>query len=119
MVASWPPTSGATRTSVARTTPVMGTGGSGRNRRYPPRPAATRTTPSTRIRRLSMGMSPLDHSRRDHGEREICERKHPKPPPITRHLPQGRAQLVDADDAVDREIRWEDGPEGLYRRGDR
>ena len=39
MAASWPPTSGATRISVARTTPTIGGAGSGRHSKYPPTPA--------------------------------------------------------------------------------
>ena len=46
-------------------------------------------------------------------------RKDPQPAPVARHLPQARAQLVDADDAVDREIRREDVADGLHRLGDR
>src|SRR5262245_65370397 len=92
MLASWPPTSGARRISVARTTPVIGAGGAGRKRRYPPTPAATRTRPSTRILRLPMGAPPLDQGRRHHGEREINECKDPESSPVAHHLPQARAQ---------------------------
>src|SRR4051794_3296523 len=110
---SWPPTSGAMRTSVARTTPEIGEAGSGRNRRYPPTPAAIRTTPITSIRRLAMNEPPLDQSRRHHGKGEIDDRQAQQPAPVARHLPEARAELIDADEAVDREIRREDGPGGL------
>src|SRR4051812_17393580 len=120
MVASWPPTSGATRISVVRTTPAMVGGGSGRKRRYPPTPAATRTPLSTtiRLRASAMGAPPLDQGCRHDGEHEVDERKDPQPKPVTRNLPQACAQLVDADDAVDREIGGEDGPDGQHRLGD-
>src|SRR5262245_30884290 len=106
MVASWPPTSGASRIWVERTTPAMGAGGSGRKRTYPPPTAAARMSPSTTTRRraLAMGLPPFHHSRRNRGEREIRERKYPQPQPVVRHLPEARAQLADADDAIDREI---------------
>src|ERR1043166_1348870 len=110
MPASWPPTSGARRISVARTTPAIGPAGAGRNRKYPPTPAATRTAPRTMVRRRTsaMGAPPLDQSDGHHGKREVGKREDPQPQPITRHLPQARAQLVDPHDAVDREIRGED-----------
>src|SRR5262245_8881468 len=119
MLASWPPTSGARRISVARTTPVMGGGASGRNRRYPPTPAATRMKPNTKIRALAIGSPPLDQRRRHHGKREIDDREGPQPGPIARHLPQGRAELADPHESVDREIRGEDVADGLHRLGDR
>src|SRR5262245_39933264 len=107
------------RTSVARTTPEIGGAGEGSNRRYPPTQAATKTTPSTRIRRLAMGGSPLDQGHGHHCKREISDRKDPQSRPVTPDLPQARAQLVDTNEAVDREIRREDGPGGLNRFGDR
>ena len=50
IAASWPPTSGATRTSVVRTTPTIGGVGSGRDSQYPPAPAATTMRPSATMR---------------------------------------------------------------------
>src|SRR5262245_16319135 len=120
MAASWPPTSGATRTSVVRTTPTMGAD-SDRHRRYPPAPAETRTKPSALMvtpPRVGMAAPPPDEKRREHREREISDGEQPEAPPVVRHLPQARAQLVDAHEAVDREIRREDGAGGEHRLGD-
>src|ERR1700722_13052100 len=111
MVASWPPTSGAMRTSVARTTPAIGGAGSARNRKYPPMHAASRTTPSpSRLLAmlLAMRQPPLNVSRRDHGKSEINKRDDPQPTPVGCDLPEARAQLIDTHDAVDRPIRGED-----------
>ena len=74
MAASWPPTSGATRTSVVRTMPTTGGGGSGRHRKYPPTPAAITMPPSAMMRealRLAMHLPPLGESCGNHREREI------------------------------------------------
>src|SRR5215470_1716850 len=101
IAASWPATSGARRISVARTTPAIGAAGAERNRKYPPRPAATRATPSKRIR-LAMGVSPLGQGRRRHGEREVNQHQDPQAAPVARHLPEVRAELADAHDAIDR-----------------
>src|SRR5262245_32707571 len=122
MAASWPLTSGATRTSVVRTTPTTGGDGSVRQSRYPPRPAAIMTTPSAMMRaglRLAMQLPPLDEERRKHREREVNHGKSPEAAPIARHLPQAGAQLIDAHDAVDREIRGKYGACGPHRPGDR
>src|SRR3974377_1012840 len=77
--------------------------------------------PSTAMRGLplAIGMPPLDESRRDHREDEIDAREDPQRAPVARHLPQARAQLVDADHAIDREIRREDITCRLHRLGDR
>ena len=74
MVASWPPTSGATRTSVARTMPTMGALLAGCHSTYPTAPAATSSNPSAMIPadlRLAMPAPPLDDKRGYHREREI------------------------------------------------
>ena len=71
MAASWPPTSGATRTSVARTMPTMGAAVPGRHSTYPTAPAATSISPSAMIRadlRLAMLAPPLDDKRGHHRE---------------------------------------------------
>src|SRR4051812_50180210 len=49
----------------------------------------------------------LDERCGDHREREIDDGEAPEPTPIARHLPEARAHLVDADDAVDRKIGGE------------
>src|SRR5258708_28801631 len=76
-----------------------------------------RAVARTRVRWLGMGAPPLDQSCRHHRKCEINKRKDPQPAPVTRHLPEARAQLVDAHDAVDREIRGKDRPEVLHRLG--
>src|SRR5262249_1588570 len=105
MVVSWPPTSGATRISVTRTTPTIGAAFE-RHTRYPPVPAATRTrlTAIMVTDLLAMRLSPLDEECGHHREREIDDRQNPQTPPVARHLPQACAQLVDAHESVDREI---------------
>src|SRR5262245_16823268 len=121
MAASWPPTSGATRTSVVRTTPAMGAACSSCHRTYPPAPAATSSRPSTMMTadlRLAMRLPPLAHKRRQHREREISGGEEPQAPPVVHHLPQAGAELIDAHDAIDREIRGEDGADGEQRLGD-
>src|SRR4029077_5857598 len=50
----------------------------------------------------------LDDIRRKHGQREIDDGQEPESAPILRHFGETRTQLVDADDAVDREVGWED-----------
>src|SRR5262245_29590554 len=118
MAASWPPTSGATRTSVVRTTPTIGAAASDRHRTYPPAPAATRTRPSAIMTlRLAMAAPPLDDERRQHRQREISSGEQPQTAPVVCHLPEARAELVDAHHAVDREIRREDGAGGEHRLG--
>src|SRR5262245_64387278 len=122
MAASWPLTSGATRTSVVRTTPTIDGGGSGRKSRYPPTPAAITTTPSAIMcagRRLAMRLPPPDEKRGNHREREVDHGKCPEAAPIARHFPQAGAQLIDAHDAVDREVRRKYGACGPHGPGDR
>src|SRR5262245_20586894 len=107
MEASWPATSGATRISVVRTTPTIGVAGSGRHSTYRPAPAATRSRASTIMRarpRLAMRPPPVDEKRRHHRQDEIGEGEEPKSAPVMRHLVEGRAKLVHAHEAVDREI---------------
>src|SRR5215468_881980 len=122
MAVSWPPTSGATRTSVARTTPTMGAGASWRHKIYPPTPAARMMRPNAAIPpdvRLSMRLPPLHQKRRQHREREVDDGKRPQAAPVARHFPQACAQLIDADDAIDCEIRGEyvaDSEDGLWNR---
>src|SRR5262245_38379533 len=124
MAASWPPTSGATRISVVRTTPTSGAGGAECHRSYAPMPATARLKPSAIVRMcfLAMRRPPFDERGRYHGEREIDHGKGAEPTPVVHHLPQARAQLVDADDAVDRKIgredraRGEDGPRDRFAR---
>src|ERR671937_355773 len=109
MAVSWPPTSGATRTSVARTTPTIGEASARPHKRYPPVPAATRRSPSATIplpARLSMRAPSLDQCRGHHRKGEIDDGESPQAAPVARHLPGGCAKLVDADYAIDREIRW-------------
>src|SRR5262249_42808949 len=107
MAASWPPTSGATRTSVVRTTPTMGETSARRHRTYPPMPAAMRIRPSAMptAARLAMRSPPLDERCGNHREREIDDGQAPQTAPVEDHLTKTCAQLADADDAVDRKIR--------------
>src|SRR5262245_66676581 len=116
MLASWPPTSGATRTSVARTTPLISPDGPERHR-YQVAPAAMSSRPSTMI--LGMPMPPCGERRRYQREREIDDDQQPEPAPGMRDLEEARAELVDAHDAVDREIGGEHITRGEHRRGDR
>src|SRR5262249_30132995 len=120
MAASWPPTSGATRISVARTTPTTGATCPECHRIYAPAPAATSGRPSAPMRpRLAMHPPPLDKKRGHHRERAIADRLPPQPTPIVPHLPQARPQLVHANDAVDREVGREDVARREHRFGDR
>ncbi len=68
--------------------------------------------------RLAMRLPPFDQECRQHCEREIDDGQAPQPAPVVCHLPQARAQLIDAHEAVDREIRWEDVTGSLHRFGD-
>src|SRR5262245_66612804 len=98
MVASWPPTSGATRISVVRTTPTMGAACSSCHRTYPPAPAAARRRPSTVMTaalRLAIRLPPLAQKRRAHREREISGGEETEPPPVVHHLTQARARSID------------------------
>src|SRR5215831_5487973 len=101
MVASCPPTSGATRISVARTTPTTDAACTGGHRRYPPAPAAARRTPSAMIRGwpwLAIRVPPFDQTRRNDCEREVADGEETESPPVVLQLPETRPQLVDADD---------------------
>src|SRR5215813_876915 len=105
MAASWPPTSGATRISVARTTPTTEAACTGGHRRYPPTPAAARRRPSTMMRGwpwLAICVPPFGQARRNDCEREVADGEEPKASPGVRHVPEIRAQLANPDDAVDR-----------------
>src|SRR5690349_20885368 len=106
------------RTSVVRTTPTIGGVDSGRDSQYPPTPAATTMSPSATMRvevRLAMHLPSLHQKRGYHREREIDDREAPEPAPIANHLPQGSAQLINSNDAVDRKIRREDVAHRLHR----
>src|SRR5262249_20262386 len=79
-------------------------------------------TPNPTMRaslRLAMNPSPSDDKRGHHREREIEDGQAPEAAPVVRHLPQAGAQLVDADDAVDRKIRREYVAVGKNGIGDR
>src|SRR5215468_2063398 len=97
MAASCPPTSGATRISVVRTTPTMGAAVSEGDSEYRPTPATTRIAPTARviIGVLTTCLSPLDQKCGCHCQCEIDCRQNPKAAPVARDLPQARAQLVD------------------------
>jgi len=68
--------------------------------------------------RLAIYPPPSDDKRGYHREHEIEEGQAPEAAPVVRHLPQAGAQLVDADDAVDREIRREYVTVGKNRIGE-
>src|SRR5262249_51074255 len=59
---------------------------------------------------LAMRQVPLllDDMRPDDGEREVDDGQEPQSAPILCHLGKARTQLIDADDAVDRELDRED-----------
>src|SRR5262249_14880481 len=119
MAASCPATSGATRTSVVRTTPTIG-GGSGRQSKYAPMPAASTMIPSAMKvadLRLRMHAPPLGDKRGNHRKREVGDGKNPKAAPVVQHLPQARTQLIDAHEAVDRQVRRKYVAHGLHRLG--
>src|SRR6516165_3353906 len=120
MAASWPPTSGATRTSVARTIPTMGETSARRHRTYPPTPAATRMRPSAMPTAARLATRPPPHDERcgNHREREIDDGQAPQAAPVVHHLTKACAQLADTDDAVDGEIRREYVPHSRHRRRD-
>src|ERR1700730_9601024 len=56
---------------------------------------------------LRMSLSSLDGKRRDHGEREIGQGQTPQSEPIMRDLPDAGTQLVDAHEAINREVGGE------------
>src|SRR5262249_30546636 len=117
MEASCPPTSGATRTSVVRTTPTSGASWPGRHRKNSPAPVATTMSAMT-IRRLAMRHPPLDEARGQHRERKIRDGEPPQAAPVVRDLGEAGAQLVHANDAVDGKIRREDTARGQRCRWD-
>src|ERR1700751_1923915 len=121
MLASWAATSGATRISVTRTTPTMGVSSVVRNSSYPRAPAATSTRAIAMMpaRFLAMRLPPLDEECGHHRQHEIADGENPKAPPVARDLPQARAQLVDAHEPVDREVRREDIADRPRPLGDR
>src|SRR5438309_1629405 len=83
---------GATRISVARTTPTMGEASARPHKTYPPMPAATRTSPSAMIPlpvRLSMRAPSLDQRRGHHRKHEIDDGESPQAAPVAHHLPEG------------------------------
>src|ERR1700688_3683671 len=67
---------------------------------------------------LRMSLSSLDGKRRDHGEREIDQGQTPQSEPIMRDLPDAGTQLVDAHEAVDREVGGENPAQRDGRVGD-
>ena len=67
---------------------------------------------------LAVYPPPSDDKRGYHREHEIEDGQAPEAAPVVRHLPQAGAQLVDADDAVDREIRREYVTVGKIRIGE-
>src|SRR5262245_47788865 len=99
----------------------MGGVASGRDSQYPPAPATAANKPSATRRGalpLAMHLPPPDQKCRHHREREIDDREAPQSAPIAQELPQPGAELIDANDAVDREIRREDAAYGLRPFGD-
>src|SRR5262245_21421921 len=122
MIASCPPTSGATRISVPRTTPITDAACSGGQRRYPPPPAAARRRPSAMIRGcpwLAIRLPPFGQARRKDCEREVADGEEPETLPGVCHVPEIGAQLANPDDRIDREIGREDVAGGEHRPGDR
>ena len=69
--------------------------------------------------RLAMRLFSLDEEYGHHRKREIDDRLNPKRPPVSHHLPQSCAELIDANDAVDGEIRRKDIADDLRGLGDR
>src|SRR5262245_51664361 len=109
MAASCPPTSGATRISVMRTTPTRGGVPSERHSTATARPAAARAKPTAIIAGLlAMGLPPLQEERGRHCKSEIDDGQNPQTPPVSCHLPQTCSQLVDTHESVDREKGGED-----------
>src|SRR5690348_7417398 len=104
MLASCPPTSGATRISVTRTRPVIGGDNSRCNSKYPLTLPAIAMTPSAMIRPLRMRQPPLDESGRENGKAEISDCEQPQVSPIARDFPHSRAELADTHEGIDRQI---------------
>src|SRR5262249_29226643 len=114
MAAGCPPTSGATRISVPRTTPTMGASALDGHSAYPPAATSTRMPAAMIARFLAMRLPPLDDERGHHCEPEIDGRHDRETTPVARHVPQAGAELVDARDPVDGEIRRKDMAEGPH-----
>src|SRR5262249_4766281 len=96
--------------------------GAGHKKNGPRSAAATTMTPSATMRaglRLGMRAPPLDEKRGNHRKHEVDSGKGPEAAPVMRHLPQAGAQLIDADEAVDGEVRGEYGARGKHGFGDR
>src|SRR5262249_58035573 len=68
--------------------------------------------------RLAMCSPPLDERCGNHRERKIDDGQAPQAAPVVHHLTKACAQLADADDAVDREIRREYVTRSGHRRWD-
>src|SRR5215470_11627029 len=70
---------------------------------------------------LGMGQIPslLDDMRRNDGEREVDDGQEPQSAPILRYFGKAGTQLIDADNAVDREIDREDMAGDEHCMGDR
>src|SRR6202011_5081568 len=60
---------------------------------------------------LRMSLSSLDGKRRDHGEREIGQGQTPQSEPVMRDLPDAGTQLVNAHEAINREVGGENPTE--------
>src|SRR3981081_1674498 len=67
---------------------------------------------------LRMSLSFLDGKRRDHGEREIGQGQTPQSEPIMRDLPDAGTQLVDAHEAINREVGGKNPTQRAGRVGD-
>src|SRR5262249_8297147 len=98
----------------------MGEASARRHRTYPPTPAATTMRPSAMptAARLAMRSPPLHERRGNHREREIDDGQAPQAAPAVTPPPKPCAQLADADQAVDREIRREYVTRSGHRRWD-
>src|SRR5262245_49032199 len=122
MAASWPPTSGAIRTWVVRTTPIRGVVRPDGKRRYIAAPAAAVSMNAMTLYscfRLAIYAPPLHESCRRHRKDEIDNGEEPEAAPVVHYVPQACAELVDAVDSVDRQIGGKDHSGGAHRLGDR
>src|SRR5215472_11030362 len=66
---------------------------------------------------LRMSLSSQNCRCRDHGEYEIADRQEPETEPRMRDFPDVGAELVDAHDAIDREVGREQPAERLGHLG--
>ena len=64
---------------------------------------------------LAMCILPAVGDGGDYREHEIDERETPEPAPIARDLPEARAHLIEANNAVDRKIGGKDIGGGLHK----